>query len=343
MIRWALPALLFVLILFLARPVLTPFIIAAVLAYVFSPLIDELQERTRLPRPAVVVAIYVLLVAALALTIWFVETRLVREVRTLSAVGPNLVDIAVTRLLGTESFQFLGQHVDTHLLAEWVNDRLIDMVGNPTDALHVAERALDTVVKTFLALLVLFYMLLDGRLFGAYALRFVPPEHRDQVGRIGNHVHLVLSRYIRGQLFLVALMSVVTFVVLEFVFRLPFALPIALLTGLLEVIPIVGPIVAGSVAAIVGLVHGGTGMMLWIIAAYFVLRQAEDQLVMPIVVGRAVELHPLVTIFAVLVGGTAAGVLGALLAVPTAAALRVLLDYVIDPSKAGPPDDEAVP
>jgi predicted PurR-regulated permease PerM len=67
--------------------------------------------------------------------------------------------------------------------------------------------------------------------------------------------------------------------------------------------------------------------MIGVIVAYFALRMAEDQLVMPLVVGRAVHLHPLVTIFAVLLGSSAAGILGAILAVPVAAALRVTLDY----------------
>ena len=87
--------------------------------------------------------------------------------------------------------------------------------------------------------------------------------------------------------------------------------------------------VLGSFAAsAVALVYGGPGMMLGVIVAYIVLRQIEDQFVMPIVVGRAVHLHPLVPIFAVLTGGAIAGVLGAVLAVPVAAAVRVTLDFL---------------
>src|SRR5207244_3146647 len=123
----------------------------------------------------------------------------------------------------------------------------------------------------------------------------------------------------RGQLFLIVLMSAVTYVVLTFVFRLPFAVAIAFATGLLEVIPLLGPILATTIAASVALAHGGPGLALAVIVAYFVLRQIEDQVVMPLVVGRAVHLHPVATLFAVLAGGTIAGVLGMLLAVPTAA------------------------
>jgi predicted PurR-regulated permease PerM len=150
-------------------------------------------------------------------------------------------------------------------------------------------------------------------------------------------VNVVLSRYVRGLLFLVALMSAVTWAGLTFVFHLPFALPIAIATGLLEVIPFVGPIAAGALAAVVAFSHGGVGLTVGVAVFYFVLRQAEDQLVMPAVIGRAVALHPAVIIFAVLAGGTIGGVLGTLLAIPTAAALKVLLDHWVAASRGDHP------
>ena len=338
MATWVLPAIILGLVLYLARSVIAPFIVAGVLAYVFGPVIDEIELRVKAPRSAIVALIYVALLLALGLGIWFVETRVVGEARQLGAAGPDIVDVALLRLLGSQEVQIFGQAVNAHTLALWANERLLDLVGNPTDALHVAERALDTVLKTFLTLVALFYLLLDGRRAGAFALRFVPVERRDEVGHIGAHVHRVLSRYIRGQLFLVVLMSILTYVALGLIFHLPYALPIAILTGFLEVIPLLGPVTAGAVAATVALVHGGVPTAVGVIVAYVVLRQAEDQLVMPVVVGRAVELHPLVNIFAVLVGAASFGVLGALLAVPAAAALRVLLDYLYPP--AGLDDEE---
>jgi predicted PurR-regulated permease PerM len=207
------------------------------------------------------------------------------------------------------------------------------MSGRPHDAFQLAERAIDTVLKIILTLLALFYMLLDGPRFGRAALRFVPPNQREHVAEVAEQIHLVLGRYLRGQLFLIGLMSIVTTLMLTFVFKLPYALPLGIATGILEVIPLLGPWLAGGLAPIVALVHGGPGLAIGVGVAFFVLRMAEDQLVMPFVVGRAVHLHPLVTIFSVLLGGSLAGVLGAVLAVPVAAAIRVTLDYAfpIDP------------
>jgi predicted PurR-regulated permease PerM len=157
-------------------------------------------------------------------------------------------------------------------------------------------------------------------------LRFVPAEYRGRVETLSAEIHRVLGRYLRGQLILIVLMATVTFVVLEWVFHLPYALWIAILTGFLEVVPLIGPVVAGAIACLVGLGQGGVGEAAALAVTYLILRQTEDQLIMPQVVGRAVHVHPLVTIFAVLAGERIAGVLGMVLAVPTAAAIKVVLD-----------------
>ncbi|HEV8638998.1 MAG TPA: AI-2E family transporter, partial [Chloroflexota bacterium] len=97
-------------------------------------------------------------------------------------------------------------------------------------------------------------------------------------------------------------------------------------TGFLEIIPLMGPLLAGTIACAVALGHSGPLAAIWLAVAYFVLRQLEDQIVMPLVVGRAVHLAPVVTLFSVLAGERLAGPLGMILAVPIAAAAKVLLD-----------------
>ncbi len=109
-----------------------------------------------------------------------------------------------------------------------------------------------------------------------------------------------------------------------------------MLTGLLEIIPLIGPIAAGTIACTIGLAQGGPPEAAELAIVYFVLRQVEDQLVMPIVVGRAVHVHPLVTIFAVLTGEKIGGVLGMILAVPIVAVIKVVLDYAYPPGKPAP-------
>jgi predicted PurR-regulated permease PerM len=106
------------------------------------------------------------------------------------------------------------------------------------------------------------------------------------------------------------------------------------MTGVLEVIPIVGPITAGAIACLVALGHPAPWGLtqIWYVAIvaimYTILRHAEDYLVIPTVIGRAVRLHPAIVIFSLLTGGAVFGLLGIILAVPVAATMRVVLIYV---------------
>ena len=347
MMRWPVLTVVAIVMAYLARNVLAPFIIAAVLAYIISPLVSSLEERLRWRRVAVVAVLYVVLLALLGGGIWLLEVRLAQEARALRLAGPDLVEAAFVRLLGSQRVDLLGQAVDAHLLAQWTRQQLNDLLGRPSDTLQLFQFAIEGLARLFLTLIALFYFLLDGRRFGQYAQRFVPVARRQHVREVAGAIHVVLGRFLRGQLFLIALMTVLNYLVLELVFGLPYALPIAIASGILEVIPLLGPITAGAIASAVALVHGGTGMMIGVIIAYIVLRQIEDQFVMPIVVGRAVHLHPLVPIFAVLTGGTIAGILGAVLAVPAAAAVRVTLDFLFPaepvPCPEAPPATATVP
>ena len=202
-----------------------------------------------------------------------------------------------------------------------------DALGTPSQAIQAIRVAFDLTLAVVLVFLGLVYFLIDGHNFWMYVLRFVPSEHRAHVDRLAAEIHRVLGRYLRGQLVLIILMSTVTFLILEWAFRLPYALWIGILTGVLEVIPLIGPIAAGVIACTVGFSQGGPTEAAALAITYVILRQVEDQLVMPIIVGRAVHVHPLVTIFAVLTGERIAGILGMILAVPIAAAIKVVLDH----------------
>jgi predicted PurR-regulated permease PerM len=219
---------------------------------------------------------------------------------------------------------------DAKSLAEKANIAVTDYFGRgaASDVLNIARTVGTRLLDTLLVIIVSFYLLMSGKQIGAYMLRFVPAGSRTRTGYVAGRIHTVLGAYLRGQLLLILLMSVVSFLVLQFVFNVPYAIPLAILTGFVEILPLIGPAIATVVAAGVALAAHGTGAAVGVIIVFFVLRELEDNLVMPFVVGRAVELHPLVTIFAVLAGGQIAGIIGMLLAVPVTAAIKVILDFL---------------
>ena len=329
-----------VLLVWVARDALPPFIIAAILAYILSPLADEIAARFRLRRSRAALLVFVGVLVFLGGGGWLLDLRLSAELRDLGRQGPDVLLAAVTRLTGGESIVIFGDEITPRDLARRIDLAIREQFGTPRQAFQAARMGIDLTLGLILTLLALGYLLVDGERFWRYVLRFVPEEHRDHVDTLSAEIHVVLGRYLRGQLLLIVLMSAVTFVALEWIFHLPYALWVAIVTGVLEIVPLLGPITAGAIACVIGLTQGGPGEAAALAVLYFVLRQTEDQLVMPFVVGRAVHVHPLVTIFAVLTGEKIAGVLGMVLAVPTAAAVKVVLDYAYPRRKAIEPATE---
>ena len=312
-------------VLWLGRDVLGPFVLAAALAYAFTPLVDRVVEGTGWPRPAVVGLGYAAALIGLALLIRLVAGPLLAESDLLARNGPRALAVLLRQLLGSDTVVLGGVTVSIDQLARALRDVLTGLVTSPGGALHLATRLGESLLDALLVVIVTFYMLLDGARAWAFALGLVPEPERSRLRLVAGRVHSVLGRWLRGTLLLVGLVALVLYLVLGPILHLPYALALAILTGILEVIPLVGPLIAAALAVIVAFSVGGPGLALVVAVVYLVVREVEDQLVMPVVIGRAVDLHPAVTIFAVLVGLSAFGILGGLLAVPAAAALNVTL------------------
>jgi predicted PurR-regulated permease PerM len=333
--KWIVLAALAVL-LWVARGVLPPFIVAGILAYVLSPLVDELAARSGIRRQLVALGVFAVVVLVIGGLVWVAGARLGAELRAIAREGPSIIESVVDKFTGGQTIDLLGQSITSSELGRRIDIALRDELGTPSQAIQAVRVGFELLLGLILVFLSLAYMLIDGQSFFQYVLRYVPTEHRAHVQHLSTEIHRVLGRYLRGQLVLIVLMSSVTFVILEWAFQLPYALWIGILTGVLEIIPLIGPITAGAIACTVGFSQGGASEAAELAIVYFVLRQVEDQLVMPIVVGRAVHVHPLVTIFAVLTGEKIAGVLGMILAVPIAAAIKVVLDYAYPVESRGP-------
>ncbi len=316
-----------VLLLYAVRAILVPFVVGGVLAYISSPIIDRVERRLPLPRVAVVGLFFVLVFVPLAVIGIVLAPAFLRETSGLLARAPDILTSIVGQVLGGEPVEVLGRVVVARDIAGLMLGALSGFFGQPSEAIHVATAALRFVLYAVLSLVLLFYFLVDRERFFKAVLLLLPEHLRGGVQETAEKIHAALGRYLQGLLALVVLMSVVTWLGLYFLFHLPYALPIAIATGFLEIIPLVGPIAAGAIATIVGLEHGGVSLAVWIAVFYYVVRQAEDQVVAPFVLGKAVELHPVVAIFAVLAGGVLAGVLGMMLAIPAAAAVKVIIDH----------------
>jgi predicted PurR-regulated permease PerM len=315
----------------LALPILGPFIVAGVIAYAFSPVVTTVQHRSGLARVAVVAIGYVIALIAFGALDFFLVGRLIRELEQFNAGGPDALANAIRQLVGSDTIMIGSQQISVALIAQTLQADASGFFATPGNAVELASRVGEAALQAILIIIVTFYFLVDGAALRDRTVRVLPFQHRTRTIAVLARIHEILGKWLRGQLLLMALVALVVYVVVGPLLHLPYALAIAALTGILEIIPLVGPLIATTIAGTDAFAHGGAGLALGVVVFYFVVRQVEDQLVMPVVVGRAVHLHPVVTIFAVLVGLSTYGVLGGLLGVPIAAAVNVVFRELAEP------------
>ncbi|WP_232071154.1 AI-2E family transporter [Phytohabitans flavus] len=174
-----------------------------------------------------------------------------------------------------------------------------------------------------LALVLLFFLLKDGRRMAGWATTRLPERSRDRARQAGHAGWTALARYAQGTLAVAAIDAVGIGIGLVLI-GVPLALPLALLTFIAAFVPVIGATVAGAVAVLVALAANGPVDALLVLIVVVAVQQIEGNLLQPLIMGRALKLHPAVVLIAVTAGGLTAGVAGAVVAVPiTAVAYRV--------------------
>lgn len=317
--------------------ILPPFIWAAVTAYLAHPLVRRIQRASHLPRGVIIGVFYIAFIGLLTFIAVQVVPTLFNQTRALVNALPELINTAQDEFLREPQIQIGDITIDTGELitqATQLAQQLATRFGQ--EAVPLVLYTVGLLIKVLVYLLTTFYLLLQGdRLIGGIQ-KLAPSRHQGTVGRIIQRVNGTFGAYIRAQLALFAIVSFTTFITLS-VLQVEYALALAIATGILELIPIIGPWVAAGSAILVGLSQGTTPfdwspiqLAAVIGFSYFALRMAQDHLIIPQLIGRVVRLHPVLVIFGLLVGSTTGGILGLLLAVPTLAALKIIIMEVLE-------------
>ncbi len=314
---------------------LSPFLWAMVTAYLLSPLVRLLTTRTKVARGWWVLAIYV--VAGFLIFIAFntLGPLVVKQFEDLRAALPQFGHDTSEWIKQNGRLTFGGRTIDLQPAEADVSKWLSGLASSlPTTVPSLLFNVIERLILGLVFLVVTFYLLLQGDRVIESIYRLVPAPYRDEIRGLGHSIDRVLGAYIRSQVILIVLMSLLTWAALS-VLGVQYALVIAIATGFLEVVPFVGPYTAGGIAVMVALLQPTTpfGWPNWVLGlvvggVYLVLRQLEDHLIIPNLVGHIVELHPIIVIFAILAGGHLGGALGLLVAVPLAATLRIILVYL---------------
>jgi predicted PurR-regulated permease PerM len=322
------------LFLWAVRGILQPFVIALVLVYLLNPLVAQITRRARLPRWVAVAGVYLVLVLLLAWGALVVLPGAAAEARELATMLPRVLLRLRAELGPDRLLPIPGMEVSLPPIADEITRSAAGMVGAASRSLvGLALHTVETLLKLLLALSAAFYLLLGADRLERGVRNLVPSRFRAELGPVVRDIDKVLGRFVRGEVVLIAVMSGATWLALSLL-GIPYALLLGLLAGLLELIPLIGPVVAAVPAVALALLQPSPFGWSPLVNAgavaltYFVLRHAEDYFVIPTVMGRVVELHPVLAMFAALSGAALGGVLGMFLGIPTAAALRVVARYV---------------
>ncbi|HZN74677.1 MAG TPA: AI-2E family transporter [Micromonosporaceae bacterium] len=314
--------------------VIVPLVIALLLAALLSPAVGWLR-RAKVPRS---LATALVLVGGLAAVVGVLTLVIRQFVEGAPQLGQNASDgiRQIRDWLETGPLHLSDQQLNDGFqsIQNWINDNRSTFTSGAVDT---ATATLDVLAGLFLVLFSLFFFLRDGQRIWRYVVRIFPGGVREQVAEAGERSWLTLVAYVRATV-LVAFIDALGIGLAVVILRVPFALPLAALVFLASFIPIIGATLSGTIAVLVALVSRGPVIALILLAAVIAVQQFEGHVLQPLIMGRAVAIHPLAVIVAIAVGVVLAGIIGALVAVPIVAVLNTGIRHLVDHRGEPPPD-----
>jgi predicted PurR-regulated permease PerM len=309
--------------------IVLPFLIAGIVAYICTPLLDWLAERSTLPRPLIAVVLFVLLVGTIALTVTVAGRHIVAETGSTVTDLQGTLERLLRRAADNGPIHVFGQTIDVGEIVRGIGERIRELFARPGGFMVLAGFGFATVIGAFLTTVLLCYFLVSGKSVARGLFWMVPPSRRALVAQIGARLDPMLKRYFIGLLVIVIYAVIAAYIGLGVILGIEHAFFLALLTGILETIPIIGSTAAAVIAGLVSL-HTATGLgSILAFALYAVLlRLSIDQIVAPLVLGSAGHVHPVLIIFCFLAGAALLGIPGVILAVPTALTVKAALTTI---------------
>lgn len=317
---------------YLLAPILTPFLVSGLLAYLGNPAVNRL-ERWHFPRPLAVALVFLLFTLLIVVLLFFLIPALQAQIASFIAKAPSYFDWLqntalpqLQALLGVElslDFAAIRQTLLGHWreVGDWVTSFFLYITRSGLSIIGWIATALLVPVVTF-------YLLLDWNKLLARVLTLMPPRRRNEITSLARETDEVLGSFLRGQLLVMVSLATVYAVGLTLV-GLELALPIGLLAGLVSFVPYLGFIIGLLTATMAAWLQFHDVIMLLGVAIVFLVGQVlESFWLTPKLVGNRIGLHPVVVIFAVMAGGQLFGFTGILLALPAAAVLKIWLRHL---------------
>jgi len=346
-IGFVLFALLVIFFLWQVRSILPIFLIGFFIAYLLDPLVDRLEERGFSRTGGTIVVFSVFFIAALGLALMLVPP-LIDQISSL--VSASLPPKGRYYLLALQALDFVETKVlrgEIPAFLEQALQRVLEQLGNLL--LAKLQGAISTLTGLFSLVILPFIVFFALQIVDPLRERirwWVPAEYREPLSELTKEVGQLVGRYVRGYIvlcFAVGVAETCFLLICRWLFGMDYVLAVGIFGGATYAIPYFGALLTtliGGLVAYTTAQHHQVLCAVIVAVGLTVINQAFDWLIMPRVVGRQVGLHPLTVLFAVMAGGTMLGILGMLLAVPIAGAVKITLQTLF-PQHFAPVTEEA--
>jgi predicted PurR-regulated permease PerM len=329
-------------LLYLLRRPIGWLLISIFLAVALAPSVNFAARRMK--RGLAITVVYLVLLAVPLLLVALIVPPLITEANNFAGNVPEYADDVTRFVEENNQLRRLNADYDITRQLEKEAGKLPDKLGGAAGTLRDLGFGVVNSLFAFITILVLTaFLLSNGRNWTDAMIASRPEEERTRLRRSLDHMGGAVGGYVAGALAIAVIAGVATYIVLT-ILGVPFRAPLAVIAGLFSLIPLIGATIAAFLIGIVTLFENfPTATIIWVIWA-IVYQQFENHVIQPQIQKRTVKVHPFITIVAVLFGSVLLGVIGALVAIPVAASIQILLrEYVDLRTLSIKPDEEDEP
>ena len=305
--------------------VIVPLLVAILLTALLVPITNTLTQRYRWPKGLSLVAALLTLFAALGALIGLV---------VLAFNSGQQFNLAALQERYREVLNFIENsplHISEAQINEWFGQVLAWIQENAgtliQGTLNASSSVASVATGSVVAIFAIIFYLLDGRRIWLFIVSFFPASARAAVDGAGERAWISTGHYVRVQV-IVALIDAIGIFLGALILQVPFALAIGIIVFIAAFVPIVGAVVSGAVAVVIALLANGLWNAVFMLIIVVAVMAIEANVLQPLIMGQAVELHPLAVLVSVSAGSLFAGIPGAVFAVPLVAAVRTMVRYI---------------
>lgn len=318
-----------------AALIVVPLLVAILLTALLVPITNTLTGKYRWPKGLALIAALLALFAAIAALIGLIVLAFNSGQQfNLAALQDRYRELL--RVVENSPLHITEQQVNEWLgeALEWVRQNAGTLIQG---TLNASSSVASVVTGSVVAVFAIIFYLLDGRRIWLFLVSFFPASARPGVDGAGERAWISTGHYVRVQV-IVALIDALGIFLGALILQVPYALAIGIIVFLAAFVPLVGAVASGAVAVVIALLANGLWNAVFMLIIVVAVMAIEANVLQPLIMGQAVELHPLAVLVSVSAGSLFAGIPGAVFAVPLVAAVRTMVRYIESGRWRGEPD-----